>query len=283
MKTSYVLSIIATVLAALAAGAGLFAPGLYRDSEFLKTVWQGNDWVTLLAVVPSMVVVLYWYRQGSLKAALVWMGLLLYFFYNYAFYLFATAFNAVFLLYVAVFALSAYALIYGLAGFPRQRVAFRPHYRSWIIAYLLLIAFILCMVEVPPIVTYLLEGTVPELVERTGHPTNVVYALDLSIVVPLSLLASLWLWQRRKWGYLLAGLMLVKGITYGLVLTVNSIILFVTDQGGDSLLPFYLFVVLGGVGGLALLLRHMEVEDHSKASTYENQRQPGGEVPTSAR
>lgn len=283
MKTSYALSIIATVLAALAAGAGLFVPGLYRDSEFLKTVWQGNDWVTLLAVVPSMVVVLYWYRQGSLKAALVWMGLLLYLFYNYAFYLFATAFNAAFLLYVAVFALSAYALIYGLAGFPRQRVKFQPHYRSWIIAYLLLIAFILCMVEIPPIVTYLTEGTVPELVERTGHPTNVVYALDLSIVVPLSVLTSVWLWQRRKWGYLLAGLLLVKGITYGLVLTVNSIILFVTDQGGDSLLPFYLFVVLGGVGSLALLLRHMEVEDHSKASTYENQRQPGGEVPMSAR
>ncbi len=283
MKTSYILSVIATVLAVLAAGAGLFVPGLYRDSDFLQTVWQGNDWVTLLAVVPAMVVVLLLYRKGSLKAALVWMGLLLYLFYNYAFYLFATAFNAAFLLYAGIFVLSAYALIYGLAGFPRRRVAFRPQYRSWIIAYLLLIAFILCMVEIPPIVTYLIEGRVPELIERTGHPTNVVYALDLSIVVPLSVLASVWLWQRRKWGYLLAGLMLVKGITYGLVLTVNSIILYVTDQGGDSLLLFYLFVVLGGVGGLVLLLRHMEAEDHSKASTYENQRQPGGKVPTSAR
>jgi len=283
MKTSYILSIIAIVVAALAAGAGLFVPGLYRDSEFLQTVWQGNDWVTLLAVVPAMVVVLLLYRKDSLKAALVWMGLLLYLFYNYAFYLFATAFNAVFMLYVAIFALSGYALIYGLAGFPRQRVRFQPHYRSWIIAYLLLIAFTLSMVEIPPIVTYLIEGTVPELVERTSHPTNVVYALDLSIVVPLSVLASVWLWQRRKWGYLLAGLMLVKGITYGLVLTVNSIILYVTDQGGDSLLPFYLFVVLGGIGGLVLLLRHTEVKDHQKASTYENHRQPGGEVPTSAR
>ncbi|MCB0585102.1 MAG: hypothetical protein KDD06_07250 [Phaeodactylibacter sp.] len=258
MKTSYRLSMIAAILTALAATAGLFIPGLYQDSEYLITVWQGNDWVTLIVVVPALLITLYLSEQGSIKAWLIWMGLLLYLFYNYAFYLFATAFNAVFLAYVSLFAVSACALIYGLSAFPVQRISFGSKHLFWIAGYLLLIAFILVMVEVPPIIRFLLTGELPELIERTDHPTSVVYALDLSIVVPLSVLAAVWLWREKKRGYILAALMLVKGAIYGMVLTINTIILTVTGKGGDPLLPFYAFVVLGGVGGLFLLLKNVE-------------------------
>ena len=141
MKTSYRLSMIAAILTALAATAGLFIPGLYQDSEYLITVWQGNDWVTLIVVVPALLITLYLSEQGSIKAWLIWMGLLLYLFYNYAFYLFATAFNAVFLAYVSLFAVSACALIYGLSAFPVQRISFGSKHLFWIAGYLLLIAF----------------------------------------------------------------------------------------------------------------------------------------------
>ncbi len=79
------------------------------------------------------------------------------------------------------------------------------------------------------------------------------------------MLAAIWLWRQRKWGYILAALMLVKGITYGMVLSVNSIILAVTDLGGDPLLPFYLFVLLGGLGGLWLLLNNLSYEKERRA------------------
>lgn len=258
MKTSYRLTLIATIFAALASAAGLFVPGLYQDSEFLVTIWQGNDWVTLIVVVPALLITLYLSEKGSKKAWLIWMGLLLYLFYNYAFYLFAAAFNAAFLLYAAIFSLSAFALIYGLSALPVQQIAFRPKYLFWIAGYLLFIASILCMVEIPPIIKFILTGEIPELIEKTDHPTNVVYALDLSVVVPLSVVAAVWLWQERKWGLILAALMLVKGITYGLVLTVNTIILTVTGTGGDPLLPFYAFVVLGGAVALFLLMKNVE-------------------------
>ncbi|MCO6481125.1 MAG: hypothetical protein J5I94_31055 [Phaeodactylibacter sp.] len=258
MKTSYRLTLIATILAATASTAGLFVPGLYQDSEFLITVWQGNDWVTLIVVVPALLITLYLAKKGSVKAWLIWMGLLLYLFYNYAFYLFAAAFNAVFLLYAAIFSISAFAMIYGLSALPVPRMSFQAKYLFWIAGYLLLIAFILCMVEIPPIIKFILTGEIPELIEKTDHPTNVVYALDLTIVVPLSVLGAIWLWQERKWGFILAALLLVKGITYGLVLTANSIILAITDLGGDPLLPFYAFVVLGGMGGLFLLMKNVE-------------------------
>ena len=45
---------------------------------------------------------------------LVWMGVMLYMFYNYAFYLFGAKFNEFFLIYVALFSLSLYSIIIGL-------------------------------------------------------------------------------------------------------------------------------------------------------------------------
>lgn len=49
------------------------------------------------------------------------------------------------------------------------------------------------------------------------------YALDLSIVVPVSLLAAVLLWKLRAWGCLLAALMSIKALTYGLVLIVRTL------------------------------------------------------------
>ena len=55
-----------------------------------------------------------------------------------------------------------------------------------------------------------------------GHPTSIVFALDLSLVVPFLWLGGIWLWQRRPWGYLLAALSTVKGTVYLLALAVAS-------------------------------------------------------------
>lgn len=255
MGTAFRLSVWLPPLAALASAAGLFAPGFYRDSLYLQTLWRGNDAVTLFIIVPALILSLWAYRRGSQRGLLLWMGLLLYLAYNYAFYLFAAAFNAAFPLYAALLSISGFALAFGLYGLPFRQLTFSRHRRGWVVAYLLLIAAVLCGVEIPPIIRFLADGTVPPLVEQTDHPTSVVYALDLAIVVPLSLLAGFWLWQGKRWGYLLAVLMLVKGCTYGLVLSANSLILRFTHMGEDSLLPFYLFVMLGGLAGLLWLLR----------------------------
>lgn len=255
MNAAFRLSVWLPLLAALASAAGLFAPGFYRDSPYLKTLWRGNDAVTLFVIVPALILSLWAYRRGSLRGLLLWMGLLLYLAYNYAFYLFAAAFNAAFPLYAALLSVSGFALVFGLSALPVRQLAFSTRRRGWIVAYLILIAAVLCGVEIPPIIRFLSDGTVPPLVEQTDHPTSVVYALDLTTVVPLSLLAAVWLWRNEKWGYILAVLMLVKGGTYGLVLTANSLILKLTHTGEDLLLPFYLFVMLGGLAGLIWLLR----------------------------
>jgi hypothetical protein len=68
--------------------------------------------------------------------------------------------------------------------------------------------------------SFVLTGQVPPDIVQTGHPTGIVYALDLTLLVPALVLGGIWWWQRRPWSYVLGGAVLVKARTYGLALIV---------------------------------------------------------------
>lgn len=70
--------------------------------------------------------------------------------------------------------------------------------------------------ELRQIIPSLMTGAVPELIRRSGGAGNFVYVLDLGLVVPLALLAAIWLWRCLPWGDVLAGCILVKAITMGI-------------------------------------------------------------------
>jgi hypothetical protein len=48
----------------------------------------------------------------------------------------------------------------------------------------------------------------------TGLHTNLIAALDLSLIVPLGGLAAVWLWSRRAAGTVLAAIWSVQGAVY---------------------------------------------------------------------
>ncbi len=88
LKTAYILSVFIAILAALTSIGGLLRPDLYRDNPFVKTTWLGNDAVTLFIAIPILVAALVYSARGSAKGQLIWMGMLDYMLYNYAFYIF---------------------------------------------------------------------------------------------------------------------------------------------------------------------------------------------------
>ena len=94
-----ILSVIITILVIVASAGGLFIDDLYRDNAFAKSAWQGTDLATLVVGVPTLTVALIFAQRGSFRAQLVWLGMLDYALYNYAYYLFGTAFNGFFLIY----------------------------------------------------------------------------------------------------------------------------------------------------------------------------------------
>jgi hypothetical protein len=259
LNTTFILSVISLLLAATASACGLFIPNLYYDNEFVQTAWRGNDWVTLLAVIPLFSFIIFTGKSHSIKYRLIWMGLLGYLFYNYAFYLFGAVFNKLFLVYVMIFSVSFFALITGLSSLPVQTIITTSKNVRWVSAYLLLISVMLCIVELPPCISFITKGELPEIIVKTNHPTSVVYALDLAFIVPAMLLASFLVWNSKSWGVVLAAMMLVKGFTYGLVLVVGTILLALKNIN-DPLLPVWIFITAGGLIGLWFLFKQINTQ-----------------------
>ncbi len=262
-KSSLILSIIITLLAVVSSAGGIWINNLYNDNAFVKSAWYTNDIITLFVVVPLLVRAIYLSHKGSEQWLMLWMGLMGYVFYNFAFYLFGAAFNIFFLLYTALVSMSAIALVVQLSNSSLGNIAKKFADKTpvkWISIYLLLISVMLFMVELSMIIPFLTSGVIPDTIQLTGHPTAIVFALDFTIVVPVSIIAAVLLWQRRSWGFIMSIIMLVKGFTYGLVLCVSTALLAYSDTYGkwDPLMPMYIILVTGGILGCWFLLKNLK-------------------------
>jgi len=242
-RTAYNLSIIITSLIIVASAGGLFIDGLYRDNTWTTTQLRGSDLVRLLVAVPIMITALIFTKRGSSKALLIWLGMLWLTVYDYAFFLFGAAFNVLFLIYVALFSLSILALIFAL---PRvDAKAIRRIFKArtpvkWISAYMLFIAIFLGGLWTAQTLNFIVTGQLPQSNIDSSHPTNIVFALDLALLVPGMVLAAVWLWKRRPWGYILGAMMLVKGTIYPMALIGMAIFYYDATRIWDPLAWFWI-------------------------------------------
>jgi hypothetical protein len=257
LRVAYLLSAIVAVVLAIVSAGGVFIEGLYNDNALISQAYRGQDMVTLLVAVPLLVVGLLLERRGSARGRIVWLAMLAYTLYGYLFYMLGAAFNPFFLLYVAAFALSLYALVLSV---PRIDVAeltagFSDGAARWVaIVYMLVSGVGLGVLWTGMSVGYLFTGDVPAPIVASGHPTGVVFALDLSLIVPAMIMGAVLLLRRRPWGWLLAGVMSVKGSVYTLGLAVATIVVERTGVGSGAELPIWAgLTVLGALSAVLLL------------------------------
>jgi hypothetical protein len=228
------LSIVIAILTLIATAIGAFSERLYRDNDFLVTVWQSTDLMVLILIVPLFVISIYFSKKDSLWAYLILLGLLDFTLYNYGYYLFGAAFNWFFLIYLLLYVLSAAAIIIALINIDIQAVAEKFNEKipvKWIAGFMLFVSISLTAVYTMMTIGFIATGNVPVIVERSGHPTNVVFAMDLSLVVPAFTLTGIWLWKKKPWGYVLAAISLVKGALY------NAVLSYVTVQVANNGYP----------------------------------------------
>ncbi|SHK05171.1 hypothetical protein SAMN02745975_03533 [Geosporobacter subterraneus DSM 17957] len=263
-RTAAMLSRMILILAGIASAGGMLIGDLYRDNELVKAAWYGNDLVTLFVAVPSMAGALWFAFRGSQRAQLIWIGTLWYMVYNYIFYLYAAAFNKFFLLYTALFALSSYAMIFALLKIDAKSMAKKFSSRTpvkWISGYMLFFALLLGGLWIMMSINFIITGQVPQDILQTDHPTGVVYATDLALLMPATVLSAILLWKRQAWGYVLSVMVLVKGAAYSLVLMVMSVISYRKVGQADPYI--YLWIALGVGAMLALggLLVNMQSDN----------------------
>jgi hypothetical protein len=269
-RTATVLSVIVGLLAAAASIGGLLIGGLYRDNEFVRTTWFANDLMTLVLAVPLLAGALIMARRGSLRSLLVWQAMLVYMLYNYAFYLFGAAFNAFFLIYVALFSLSIFAMVFSLPRMDAYEIAQLFQDRTpvrWISGFMLFFALLLGGMWIAISLSFVASREVPEVITKFGHPTSIVFALDLSLLMPGMVLGAVLLWQKKAWGYVVASIMNIKATTYALVLIVATVYSLVTRGVGDDFLPLYLLLGIGNLAASLFLLGNMHPA-HQREKTF---------------
>jgi hypothetical protein len=176
-----------------------------------------------------------------------------------------TSYNALFLVYVALFSLSLYAFILSMMAFdlenlPRHFSERLP--RRWIAGLMFLVGGFLLLAWLGRIVPPLLQGETPALENTT---TLVIQAMDLGLIMPLAILAGVLLLRRSAWGYLLASVTLLKGITLGLgvsAMAVNMTLRGVPDSLG-VMIPFLVITLMNLIMAV-LLLKNVD-EDQTSA------------------
>jgi hypothetical protein len=219
----YVLSLLVAGLMTVQAVLGLVFPDTYRDVEWIRATWFGNDGVTLLVAVPLLLVALAAARHGSGRGTLLWLGLLGYAGYNYAFHLFGAALNAFFPIYAVLVVLTVAALVLALARLDVERLSPTATGRPvrTVAGYLVVVGVGLAGVWLTTWAGYAFAG-IPTPVEPEAF--KVVAALDLTVMCTALVVGGMLLWRRRPWGLVVATLASVQGTLYLLVLTVNSIV-----------------------------------------------------------
>jgi hypothetical protein len=262
LRPAYLLSLMIAALTIVASAGGLFIDGLYQDETlFVITAWFANDVITLVVAAPLLVGALLFLVRGSQRAQLVWLGMLDFTLYNFAFYLFGAAFNSFFLIYTLLFILSIFALIYGLVYLDVEAIHRRFRARTpvkWLSGYMALWAAILGIAWIAQSLAFVFTGQVPQ-VGGSVEVFRLIAILDLSLVVSFVALGALWLWSRRPWGYVLAVIVNVKGAVYTLVLIAGSFVgANAGIDGAMDLVGLWIFFAVGCLISCVLLLGNMQ-------------------------
>lgn len=230
--------------------------GLYfYDTVSSAAQEQGNDIVTLAVGLPLLAISSWLAFRGSLRGRLLLTGTLGFFLYTYLSMCMLTSFNQLFLVYVALFALSFYAFIlsmmsFDLATLPQHFSERLP--RGWIAALLFLIGGFLSLAWLGKVVPPVLQNVTPTLENNT---TFVIQAMDLALIVPLAVLSGILLMRRSAWGYLLASVFVMKAITLGLAVSAMSINMTLagTPDSLTIIVPFLVITLLNLFAAVSLL------------------------------
>ncbi|HEX7713527.1 MAG TPA: hypothetical protein VF531_05865, partial [Bacillota bacterium] len=192
-----------------------YGKGLYRnDSVSAASQAIAQDVVTLIVGIPLLILGLYLSGKGSLKGKLLLTGTLGYFLYTYTSYSFLAMYNPFFLIYVILMSASFFAFTLAMLSFDVGKLSadFGPKLPvKFIGGFSIFLGVIIALMWLGRIQPSLVSGVPPLGLEH--YTTLIIQALDLGFIVPAALVAGVLVIRRKPFGYLLASVIIIKGIT----------------------------------------------------------------------
>lgn len=239
LQAATVLSWIAAALMFAAATAAVLSRSLFdAETPWAREAFRGGEYVSLLLTVPLLVLALVFVRRGSIRAQVVWIGVLLYMVYMYAFAVFGATFNDAFLLHIGVFSTSLFALACALPALDRRAIAeaFGANRAAkWVGVFLVVVGIAQGSLWLFVVIRNAFNGEVLHDIPVLGQ--HVVFSLDLGFLVPMLIVSGVLLTRRLPAGYLLGTAMAVMGAITQINLNVAAIVQDNADVPGVKALP----------------------------------------------
>jgi hypothetical protein len=201
------LSIAAAIATGISSAAGAFGSAYARETPSWAAQGTGQDLVNLFVAAPLLIATAVFTARGSLRALLVWLGLLLYIVYSYVLYAFDVHFNRLFLFYVAALACAFYACVGAILTLDHRRLAaaFPSETPTRAMTVLLVaVGVLFAALWLADIVPALTSGRAPASVDEVGLPVNPIHVLDLAFALPGLIAVGALVHRRHPIGMLLA-------------------------------------------------------------------------------
>lgn len=246
-RTSLWLSSLVACLVLIASGAGLFLKGTYARETVSYAIQSVGQDIENIVAAAGLLITAYFVSKGSLKAFLVWMGVLLALIYSYVIYAFAVHFNSLFLVYVAILGLSFYTLVGSLVRLHLHSLEpyFAANTKARLVSVLLLLVAILFYLQwLGEDIPALLAGKVPQSVMEAGLLTNPVHVLDLGLYLPAMIITAILLWRRKLLGYLTAIPLLVFSILTGIGILAIFIVMGIRGMPASLVVELFFAIII---------------------------------------
>ena len=255
-KSVLIWSLAISVLVTLASVLGLGDPTVYEEeTRNWATQAKGQDLGNLLAVV-TLLLSGYRYYRGSHRAALVWLGTLLYLVYAYIVYSMAVHFNELFLVYVAALGLSSYAVMGSVDRLRAENPHIaRPSTRRVAGYTSITIGVLFGLLWLSELVPATLSGEVPRSVMDAGLWVNPIHVIDLAVLLPAFIVAGYLTLKGRASGQFFVGPLLVFSVLMGASIVAAMILM--TVEGFQNTLPPLVMVSLIVLASLFAAWRYL--------------------------
>jgi len=256
LVTNKILWLLTALLSLATALIGVINPDIYAkvvSKDVIPGVF-GQDLMTIAASVIILWLV-FLTKESDYRKQIVVLGILGYLFYAYGIYVIEQVYNLLYYLYLAIFALSFWSMLYGIAKIPPdviQKVRLsRPmrHVSAWFSLLVALIFNILWIAQLLPLLQ------IGDKIENLYS----VYILDLVFIMPAFVIVGIMTLRKAGLGLLLIPALFVLGFTLIFSLAVSELVKPVYDVNISiegllpSLILSMLFLVLA-----ALHLRKLE-------------------------
>jgi hypothetical protein len=238
LRWAYGISSVVAALMVAASAAGLLVHGLYRDGPWAREAFRGGDLVTLVVAAPVLIASLILSMRGSRRAVPIWIGMLMYTVYTYAFGVFGATFNDAFLLHIALMSTSIFALACALPALDLRGIS-EPLRASraarWIGPFLVLVGIAQAGLWGFLVVRFAVTGELLRDIPVNGQ--HVVFALDLSLLMPALAVGGVLLYRRTPLGLVLGPALVVMGAVTQLNLMLAGVFQANADVAGVKAFP----------------------------------------------